>query len=227
MKAIQFVLSLALLALKVVAVDVTIEKSVTVKWKSEMGKFYSISTTTNSPAQWQIVEGSIIGNGDVLERSYPTGGSASALFKVEEIMTPNFTGRILNHDDFSESSINGVNFDDTEITISWFIDSKAIDTRFERAFIHLSDFTGANMNFSTFKDAQMTLIAAPEASFRGCNFSGTTLFSMDFTNAEFNGALFTGATIIFGDFTGAKNLNLEGALCTLCTMPDGTIRDDP
>src|SRR3989344_5241498 len=75
------------------AVEAKIKTSVTVGWQSEPGKFYRILGTTNIGSSWEILEGSIIGNSNVLERTFNQTSSGSGFFKVEEMTTPDFGKR--------------------------------------------------------------------------------------------------------------------------------------
>jgi hypothetical protein len=204
------------------AVSMKIESSATVSWKSESGKFYRILGKTNITAAWDELESNIIGDTNVITRSYPMGNKA--WFEVEEITQPNFTNRFISGQTFTTAP--GALFQGATLVQSWFSNANLTTAHFEGAFIEDCHFEGANVSPVNFKDAQMNIVYFSNAQLMSSYFGGVSIFYGDFTGADLQNVLFTGATLILVDFTGAKNLNLEGARCVGVTLPDGTMRND-
>lgn len=216
----------SLLPSSVHALDVTIKPSVTLGWRSEMGKFYAVKACTNlASQQWAVVETSIIGNGEPLERSYIQTNTFT-IFRVEEVQ-PDFRNATLFQKDFGD--ITGVHFEDADVTRCSFTNGVLQLTHFERSFILGSRFDGADMRLVNFNGASIfmcSFVGVP--SFRQTFLGHTTIFSCDFTGGvDFTDVSFEGATLYLCDFTGARNLNLTGANCVWVTLPDGTVRTDP
>ncbi len=211
------------LSLQAAAPLLKIEQSVTIGWKAEANKFYTIHGTTNlTNPVWEVVEENLIGYGNVIERSMKKGGPA--FFKVEEV-APNFAGWFLHGEQFG--IIPNIHFEGSEITFTTFTNAVVGGSHFEDSFLENCDFTGANMEYVNFKDCTMNIVYFANAKCKGTYFGGNRIFSGDFTNADLTDVAFHGAVLMLCDFTGAKNLSLQDATFYTCIMPDGSIRNDP
>ena len=103
----------------------------------------------------------------------------------------------LSEMDFSNSSIEGVNFVNVDLTSSSFADAHLTDVKFEACDLTSVDFTRANIIECSFGESVLN----------GTDFSYSKADYCNFSDADMAGAVFQGADLTNSDFSASENLS--------------------
>ena len=221
----------ATLSLAHAEVKIAWNNSITVRWQGEAGKFYQVSKATSlSPANWIVVDSNIIGETNEMSRSYPVVVTQNAFFKVDEMTNNIALTNILVYNRgldninlanvlFTDSDVISCSFSNSNLRASDWSDTIIDFTLFDRADLRNTTFLGCPYIFASFYAANMS----------DCDFNGSYVYEGDFRNTTFDvsKASFFGAYLYGCNFTGAVGMNTYGGHFSMCTMPDGSFRNDP
>jgi uncharacterized protein YjbI with pentapeptide repeats len=205
----------------------TIQKSVTISWQGEIGKFYQVYQTTNM-TDWLPVGSAIIGDTNMITRSYPSTNSSS-FFKVEEITRPSLDHRLIYRSVLTNSALTQVSFHSDDIVLSDFTGSMMNVADLSDTVIDLCRFDRVDMRSSFLEGCPYICAYFNGAILWNTLFNGSKLSLCDFHYASFNyvNPDFQGATVYEGDFTGATGFNPAGGTFINCIAPDGSLFNYP
>lgn len=103
----------------------------------------------------------------------------------------------LSETDFSNSSLEGVEFTNVDLTSSSFADSHLTEVKFEGCDLTSVDFTRANIIECSFNESVLN----------GTDFSYSKVDYCNFSDADLAGAIFQGADLTKSDLSMAENLS--------------------
>lgn len=103
----------------------------------------------------------------------------------------------LSETDFSNSNLEGAEFDNVDLTSSSFADSHLTEVKFEGCDLTSVDFTRANIIECSFSESVLN----------GTDFSYSKVDYCNFSDADLAGAIFQGADLTNSDLSMAENLS--------------------
>ncbi|MEK7095074.1 MAG: pentapeptide repeat-containing protein [Patescibacteria group bacterium] len=228
MKKFLVVALSVLITFPMFAVNLAIEETVTISWQGKPGKFYQVLATTNlSSPIWEVIEVTVLGETNILQRTYGKKGS-QRFFKVEETTKPSLSERLLFKRDYTNASLPQVSFAKSDIIMCSFENSTLNEGNFGGATIDFVDFSGADLTNGFFENSPYLSASFTGTHLWGASFANSWLFVCDFRGGQFNPdrPAFANATLTFCDFIGATGFNPSGGTFIMCLMPDGTLRSD-
>ncbi len=115
----------------------------------------------------------------------------------------------LSETDFSNATLEGIEFVNADLTSSSFADSHLTEVKFDACDLTSVDFTRANLVECTFNESVLN----------GTDFSYSRVDYCNFSDADLAGAIFQGADLTNSDLSMAENLNA-------CRFDDETVWPD-
>jgi uncharacterized protein YjbI with pentapeptide repeats len=137
----------------------------------------------------------------------------------------NFSGSAMNETSFLKCSLDNVTFDRTYLPFSNFTGAKIVGTSFKDGYLQRAEFVGANVNSCNYEKANLFAIVFTHSIMVNNRFNGCDLRNCKFDGAIVDNCDFTGANLQDSSWDNVELLNVhfEGADLTGAT---GLVDDD-